>query len=342
MPTKAEAVGATTVYISTSWASDLGLSSASWADDRVVVRPRRSDWGMSRPRALLSKMLDSAEVAWRSRRFDVVIVCTASLEGFLVAALATFLARRSKVVLYDFLMPSSTCARRARSASLRRAAHICCIRRGDRSTLQRRYGIGLDRSSFVAFPWIASSFEEVADDGYVYAAGSAHRDWPTFFDAMAPLECGVVASVNAGVVPAVAATLGSRLSLHGPDAPLSPAAGRERAARASVIVVPLFETDLPAGPLVLLDAMAAGKAIVATDVNGSRDYLTNGVDALLVPPGDAAAMTEAVALLLGDAELRRRLGEAARARILREHRVESLAQSLEQVARSVAGDLSTR
>jgi glycosyltransferase involved in cell wall biosynthesis len=58
--------------------------------------------------------------------------------------------------------------------------------------------------------------------------------------------------------------------------------------------------------------MAAGKPVVTTRTRGCEDAVTHGVTGLLVPPRDVAALADAVTRLLGDAELRRRFGQAAR------------------------------
>ena len=75
----------------------------------------------------------------------------------------------------------------------------------------------------------------------------------------------------------------------------SPEDARKLAAAARVIVVSMKETDLPSGPLVLLDALQMGKPVVVTDVNGTRDYLdsTNSL-VEIVPAGSARLMAEAI------------------------------------------------
>jgi glycosyltransferase involved in cell wall biosynthesis len=62
----------------------------------------------------------------------------------------------------------------------------------------------------------------------------------------------------------------------------------------------------------LLEAMARRVPVVASDVGGIPEVVTDGVDGLLVPPGDAAALAQAIAGLLRDASRARRLGEAGR------------------------------
>lgn len=85
---------------------------------------------------------------------------------------------------------------------------------------------------------------------------------------------------------------------------------------ADVFALPSFREGLP---LALVEAMALGLACVATSVNGVPEVVVDGVTGLLVPPGDPEALAGALARLLGDAEDRRRLGEAARALAFRRY-----------------------
>ncbi len=62
--------------------------------------------------------------------------------------------------------------------------------------------------------------------------------------------------------------------------------------------------------IVLAEAMAAGKQIVASDIDGYRDVARDGLEALLVSPGDAAALVAAVQEVLNDRRLAQSLGEA--------------------------------
>jgi glycosyltransferase involved in cell wall biosynthesis len=57
--------------------------------------------------------------------------------------------------------------------------------------------------------------------------------------------------------------------------------------------------------------MAAGKAVVSTSVDGCREVLEDGTNGLLVPPREPRALAAALARVLEDAALRRRLGENA-------------------------------
>ncbi len=67
-------------------------------------------------------------------------------------------------------------------------------------------------------------------------------------------------------------------------------------------------------PVSVLEAMAAGLPVVATDVGGLRELVVEDETGLLVPRADADALAAALRRLLADPELRRRLGDAGRAR----------------------------
>ena len=76
-----------------------------------------------------------------------------------------------------------------------------------------------------------------------------------------------------------------------------------------IAVLPSRREGLPKS---LLEAAACGRPIIATDVPGGRAIARAGVNALLVPADDAAALADAIDRLAQDAELRRRFGAASR------------------------------
>jgi glycosyltransferase involved in cell wall biosynthesis len=69
-------------------------------------------------------------------------------------------------------------------------------------------------------------------------------------------------------------------------------------------------------PRALLEAAACARPLIVTDVSGRRDFVRDGVEGLVVPAGDAAALANALQRLARDADLRERMGEAARLRLL--------------------------
>jgi glycosyltransferase involved in cell wall biosynthesis len=76
----------------------------------------------------------------------------------------------------------------------------------------------------------------------------------------------------------------------------------------------------------LLEAMAAGLPIVATEVEGTRDVVRDGQNGLLVEPGSSRALTSALLRLLRDSDLSKRLGRAARETVERAYSIEAVAR----------------
>jgi len=83
-------------------------------------------------------------------------------------------------------------------------------------------------------------------------------------------------------------------------------------------------------PRSILEAMAVGRAVVATDVGGVNELVVEGETGVLVPPDDPRAIAGALAALLADPERRARLGSAGRARARAHH-------TLDRAAAAIAG-----
>lgn len=83
-------------------------------------------------------------------------------------------------------------------------------------------------------------------------------------------------------------------------------------ARADVVVLPYLEASQSG---VVPIAYAHGKPVVCTDVGGLPEVVDHGRTGLVVPPGDPAALADALATVLGDPELRDRMGRAGRAKL---------------------------
>jgi glycosyltransferase involved in cell wall biosynthesis len=273
---------------------------------------RRSDWGKRGWRDAIHHIRAGIRLTWEARGASTLVVSHANIEVFVVALLGRLLLRRTAIVCFDFLIPRSTRGMALQRRLLRRVDRFLVIRRGDAGFLDRRYRIPATDVAFVrlaADPDLLGSAPSDTPGGgapLVYSAGWAHRDWPTLLTALSELDCTAILSVP-DEIRDTAVREGITLVPQ-----VSPEHGRELMARAGVFALAGADTALPSGPLVLLDAMALGKAVVATDVNGTRDYLVDEHTGLLVAPGDVGAMTRALARLLTDVELRTTLGHNAR------------------------------
>jgi len=85
---------------------------------------------------------------------------------------------------------------------------------------------------------------------------------------------------------------------------------------ADVFCIPSFAEGIP---IVLMEAMAMELPCVTTHITGIPELIRTGVDGLLVAPSDLDGLTEALAKLVDDAELRERLGKSGRARVLEQY-----------------------
>ncbi|MDP2953157.1 MAG: glycosyltransferase family 4 protein, partial [Chloroflexota bacterium] len=81
----------------------------------------------------------------------------------------------------------------------------------------------------------------------------------------------------------------------------------------------------------VLEMMAAGLPVVATDVGGNREAILDGQTGLLVPPGDSSKLAEAILRLLQDKELASRMGAAAHERVRSLFSMERMIEETEQL-----------
>ena len=86
---------------------------------------------------------------------------------------------------------------------------------------------------------------------------------------------------------------------------------------------------------VLLEAAASGVPIAATDVGGTHEMLTHGVQALLVRPDDPQAISDAVVRLAGEPHLAAQLSAAARKHVVSRFPIERAADELSAMWRDV-------
>jgi hypothetical protein len=91
--------------------------------------------------------------------------------------------------------------------------------------------------------------------------------------------------------------------------------------------------------LSLLEAMSAERPAVTSDIPGTDKLVTDGVTGLLTPPGDPVALAATLRRVLGDPELRRRLGRRARRRVLSKFTIDVMARTVTSVYRELLEDV---
>ena len=88
-------------------------------------------------------------------------------------------------------------------------------------------------------------------------------------------------------------------------------------------------------PVSAIEALAAGRPVVATRVGGVPDVVRDGEDGFLVDPGDVEALADRLARLAADPELRQRLGASGRTRVIPRYSVERLVDDIDLLYRSL-------
>lgn len=83
--------------------------------------------------------------------------------------------------------------------------------------------------------------------------------------------------------------------------------------------------------LVFLEAMAFGKPVVGAACGGPTDLIQDGINGLLVPPGHAPALAQALSRLLGDAALRAKLGRHGAEIVRKNFRFENFQSNLQSI-----------
>ena len=146
----------------------------------------------------------------------------------------------------------------------------------------------------------------------VFSGGGAERDYPT-----------LIRAVRDGAYSVEVITFSQR-NLEGEMLPVNMRARYSLPfvdflkvmASAWVVVLPLRRTERSAGQATLVYAQAMGKAVIASDIPGVRDYITHDVNGLLVPPADPVRLQHAISRVLSDTSLRTRLESKARSHAL--------------------------
>jgi glycosyltransferase involved in cell wall biosynthesis len=102
--------------------------------------------------------------------------------------------------------------------------------------------------------------------------------------------------------------------------------------RSSIALVPSVWTE-PFG-MVVIEAMSTGRPVIASHIGGISDIVIHGESGLLVTPGDAESLREAIAMLLAKPEMSEQMGKAAEYRSA-EFRASVVVPRIEQIYRSI-------
>jgi glycosyltransferase involved in cell wall biosynthesis len=176
--------------------------------------------------------------------------------------------------------------------------------------------------------------EAAPADGYVLSVGKDFsRDFATLVAACEGLACRLVLKTSLRVD--VPESMRERVRFVRED--ISGRDLRALYAGAAIVVVPLIPTDNPGGISTVLEGMSMAKPMIVSDTGTMVSVVTDGVDGLIVPPKDVAALQAALLRVLADPGLGNRLGQAARRTIIARYGMDARHGQLAKLLREISG-----
>jgi glycosyltransferase involved in cell wall biosynthesis len=110
-------------------------------------------------------------------------------------------------------------------------------------------------------------------------------------------------------------------------------------AAADLFVLPSLFEGLP---LAVLEAMAAGCPVIATDVGGVKEVINDGTNGLVVPPADPAALSEALLRLLKNKKEGKRFAKAAMERVRSDFSAERMCREYDALFMNLSKHMNNR
>jgi glycosyltransferase involved in cell wall biosynthesis len=271
---------------------------------------------------LLSRQFGLAILAWL-RRAEFELLCTGNENvGLLLAALLRPFRKRPKVVTMNHHLSHKWKARVFRGLGLEVTTDaIICLNEfqatfalakllvDPKKILQVRYGACVDGSFF-------SPRELQNPNPYVLSVGREGRDYQTLVEALLSLDIAatIVASGmrSPAEYPSPLPESDNQISVR---AGLNCLALRELYAGAAFVILPLHDVEYPAGITTIMEAMAMGKAVIATRSRGISEFIEDGETGLWANAGDAEDLREKILYLWNNPVIAQRMGVTARAAI---------------------------
>ncbi len=259
-------------------------------------------------------------LAWKaflqSRRVDYdLAVAWESKNGFPLAVLRWLLrVRKPKLVILAFSYKGIvTYFSRLGPLVMNHVDHVTVLSAGETEYYRKLLDIPLAKITYSQLGWydrfshLATADAHLGD--YVFASGRSYRDYRTLFEAAAGVDAQFIVNARKFNVQGLSCPPNIKLNDFMPIPEFT-----KLMAEARFIVMPLQDTPHAAGEGHIVQAMSAGKALIATRTASTVDYVEDGQTGILVKPYDAQEMRSAITYLLNHPDEAKAMGRRARQR----------------------------
>ncbi|MBI4317743.1 MAG: glycosyltransferase family 4 protein [Chloroflexi bacterium] len=174
--------------------------------------------------------------------------------------------------------------------------------------------IPADKVAFVLHPADHLFWRPLAmpEEQMICSAGLEFRDYPTLIEAVWDTDVNLTIAAASPWSRRTSGASQRELPSNIAVSSHTYAELRRLYARSLFVVVPIIDNDFQAGSLVMYEAMAMGKAVIATKTRGQVDILQENLTGLYVPPGDVIALRRAICRLLENPREAEEMGRNAR------------------------------
>lgn len=266
-------------------------------------------------------------------RYDIVISWSAVVGLFMGFFKLIFFRNTPKLFVNTFIFRprQSRIVTKVRfwfyKACVKKMDGIICHSRDEANYYKNLFHLNRGKIKFVPYgieiPEV--NFQKKEEETYIASAGKSNRDYELLKTAMNGTEVKMKIYCSRDYKTFVEDTKNSNLKVY-IDTPLKQFL--EGLHNALFVIIPLKHPEFSSGQLVLLQAMALGKAVIATDCWGTRDYIEDMENGILVAPGEALQLREKILYLLSNPRKTERMGKNAKKTVEEYLNVRSFASAI--------------
>jgi glycosyltransferase involved in cell wall biosynthesis len=281
----------------------------------------------------------------RRRHYDAIVSWGERFGLPLAGILKATHARTPHVALFSWISTP-------KKAALLRRVHTHIHRLVLWSSIQYEFAVntlGIPPSRIVELRWLVDQKFWRPMPGptdMICAVGREMRDYATLIEAMRDLDvrCHIAAKIDVGKTDQWMTDLRDPTALppHITTGSKPYPELRTLYARSRFVVLPLQPTDTDNGVTAMTEAMAMGKAVICTKVDGQRDVLQDGVNGLFVPPHDPRALRDAIQYLWTHPDVCERMGAEGRKHIERFHTLDRFVTAVHGAVEDAIADVRAK